>query len=203
MALVVLDLGHGGTTKVGGSSPNNATGPNGTKEKDLVLDIAKRVNEQLKARAIPALMTRDSDDNIAIAKRVLIAKEAMADAFVSIHLNGNEKPTVQGTETWVSYKEKSDSISRSLAKSLQESLVAVTGYRDRGVKAENPDPSGVLDPERHHWQTAISLVEISFLTDPQDEARLTSPLTGEQYRNQIAEALTFAIFSHLNSRGLA
>jgi N-acetylmuramoyl-L-alanine amidase len=117
MALVVLDPGHGGTTKVGGSSPNNATGPNGTKEKDLVLDIAKRVNEQLKARAITALMTRDSDDNIAIAKRVLIAKEAMADAFVSIHLNGYENPTVQGTETWVSYKEKSGSVSRSLAKS--------------------------------------------------------------------------------------
>lgn len=202
MAMVVLDPGHGGTTMEGGSSPNNATGPNGTKEKDLVLDIAKRVNEQLKARNITTLMTRDSDVNIGIAKRVLIAKEAMAHAFISIHLNGNVKPTVQGTETWISYKEKRDSISRSLAASIQESLVAVTGYRNRGVKAENPDPSGVLDPEKHYWQTAISLVEISFLTDPQDEARLTSPLTGEQYRNQIAEALGFAIFSHLNGRCL-
>jgi N-acetylmuramoyl-L-alanine amidase len=203
MALVVLDPGHGGTTMEGGSSPNNATGPNGTKDKDLVLDIAKRVNEQLRARNISTLMTRDSDVNIGISKRVQIAKEALADAFISIHLNGNINPTVQGTETWISHKEKSDSISKSLAKSIQESLVAVTGYRNRGVKAENPDPSGVLDPERHHWQTAISLVEISFLTDPEDEARLTSPLTGVQYKNQIAEALGFAIFSHLNSRGLA
>ncbi|MFL6331777.1 MAG: N-acetylmuramoyl-L-alanine amidase, partial [Pyrinomonadaceae bacterium] len=45
--VVVLDPGHGGETAVGGSSPNNATGPNKLLEKNLTLDLARRVQKIL------------------------------------------------------------------------------------------------------------------------------------------------------------
>jgi N-acetylmuramoyl-L-alanine amidase len=110
-------------------------------------------------------------------------------------------PAVQGTETWISNTENGDSASAKLAQTVQEKVVAVTGYRNRGVKAESPDPSGVLDPLNHHFETAISLVEISFLTNPEDEARLTNVALGEQYKMLLAEAISFAVFDNLRTRG--
>jgi|688.fasta_scaffold579601_1 N-acetylmuramoyl-L-alanine amidase len=201
MATVVIDPGHGGTEMVGGSSPNNATGPSGTKEKTLTLDIGLKARNFLRLQGVAVIMTRDSDINVGIADRVLVAKRAAAHAFLSIHFNGNMNPAVQGTETWISNTENGDSASAKLAQTVQEKVVAVTGYRNRGVKAESPDPSGVLDPLNHHFETAISLVEISFLTNPEDEARLTNVALGEQYKMLLAEAISFAVFDNLRTRG--
>ena len=199
MSTVVIDPGHGGSVKVGRSSPNNATGPRGTKEKDLTLDIGLKTRDFLRSHQINTILTRDSDINLGIDDRVLIAKNASALVFLSIHFNGDPVPTVQGTETWVSHKEASNSISMKLARSVQQSVTAVTGYHDRKIRQEKPDPSGVLDPEKHFFDTSISLVEISFLTDPNDEIRLTTPITGDQYKLRLAEALSLAICSHLQN----
>ena len=59
LPLVVLDPGHGGTAKVGGSSPNNAVGPDGLREKDLTLDIATRV--PLRSPGRGTVLTRTAD----------------------------------------------------------------------------------------------------------------------------------------------
>src|SRR5262245_38308877 len=99
MATVVLDPGHGGSTKIGGSSPNNAVGPTGTLEKWLTLDLARRVRGVLRAAGIETQLTRDEDRNLGLQERAGVAKAAGADAFVSIHLNGFNQ-TAQGTETY-------------------------------------------------------------------------------------------------------
>src|SRR5262245_46345490 len=98
--VVVLDAGHGGGNKVGGSSPNNATGPNGLYEKDLTLDLARRLRAILWPSADVAL-PRAGDVNLSLADRARAARDRRADLFLSIHLNGFKDPQTDGTEVWV------------------------------------------------------------------------------------------------------
>ena len=100
MANIVLDPGHGGTIKVGGSSPNNATGPNGLKEKEVTLKVALAAERALAGPGIRVVLTRRSDRNLGIAERAAVARDNRADTFVSVHFNapGGEVPA-QGTET--------------------------------------------------------------------------------------------------------
>src|SRR5206468_664991 len=65
MPTVVIDPGHGGATATGGSSPNNATGPNGLLEKDLTLDLGRRVSALLAPRAT-VILTRTTDVNLSL-----------------------------------------------------------------------------------------------------------------------------------------
>jgi len=88
MALIVIDPGHGGTAPVGNppSSPNNATGPQRTQEKNIVLDIGIKCRDILRRQGITVLMTRDSDVNVGLYDRAHVARDNLAAAFVSIHL---------------------------------------------------------------------------------------------------------------------
>ena len=133
MANITLDPGHGGTSEVGGSSPNNAVGPNGTLEKDLVLDIGLKLRVRLRDSGHDVTMTRSTDVNLGLADRAEVAKDNDADVFVSIHFNGWHDPAVQGTETYV-YPD-SDAKNTRLASAVQTKVLACTGYRDRGVKS--------------------------------------------------------------------
>jgi N-acetylmuramoyl-L-alanine amidase len=91
---VVLDAGHGG--KDPGTS-----GKYGTKEKDIVLDITKRVGRLLeKNTGIKVVYTRTEDIFIPLWKRTKIANEAGGEVFVSIHINSNTNRKVKGFETY-------------------------------------------------------------------------------------------------------
>src|SRR6476469_2807612 len=92
--VVVIDPGHGGSTTVGGSSPNNATAqPSGTLEKTMTLTMAKLVREKLLEQAegestsISVILTRETDMNVGISARANVARDTKADVFVSIHYN--------------------------------------------------------------------------------------------------------------------
>ncbi|WP_158265236.1 N-acetylmuramoyl-L-alanine amidase [Blastopirellula marina] len=187
---VVIDPGHGGTERVNGSSPNNAKGPKGTLEKDLTLDVALKTAEVLREQGIEVIMTRDKDVNLGLADRALVAKNAKADAFLSIHFNGWKTPDVQGTETFRHENASDDSNSEQLAKRVLAAVLKVTGYKNRGVKTAR---FGVLNPQHHDDKTAACLLEISFMTDPKDEARLAD----EKYRQQLAEAIAGAVAEHV------
>lgn len=196
MATIVLDPGHGGTRKVGGSSPNNATGPNGLKEKEVTLKVALAAEKALADSGARILLTRRTDKNLGIVERAAVAKAAGAEAFISIHFNapGGTAPA-QGTETFIGVGHNSNS--RRLASVVQRETVAVTGHRDRGVKVANV--SGVVKPENHAAGTASCLVEISFLSlQPDEEARLGT----QNYIDALGEALADAARSHLSERGL-
>lgn len=196
MAIIVIDAGHGGDEVVGGSSPNNATGPAGTLEKDLTLDFAKRVERMLSA-VHDVRMTRRTDVNVGIATRAHVARDASADVFLSIHMNGFSDPKVQGTETLIWPGTKPSEKSHRLAVLIQRATVGVTGYRDRGLKDERR--LGVLNPKNHVEKTARCLVEISFLTGPGRSSQETDEerLKDEAYRDSIAEAIAEAIEAYL------
>ncbi len=184
---VVIDPGHGGSTAVGGSSPNNAVGPNGLMEKDVTLDIGRRVGALLGNRA-NVILTRNGDDNRSLADRAKIAHDANADVFVSIHLNGWRDANVDGSEAWIA--RRASQASHDLARSVLDRVINVTNARDRGVREED---FGVLLPARHAANTAASLVELAFLTNPDEADRLSH----DNYKQQLAVAIADGIVTRL------
>ena len=97
---VVLDAGHGGKDP-------GTIGKYGTKEKDIVLDITKRIGKLLSKKGIDVIYTRTEDEFIPLWKRTKIANEAGGKIFVSIHINANPNRKVKGFETYLLQSGKS------------------------------------------------------------------------------------------------
>ncbi len=92
MPIVVIDPGHGGSEKLGGSSPSNAAGPCGLLEKTVTLRVARAARTALRAAGVGVVLTRGRDVNLGLLARAIVAREARAAAFVSIHFNGWTDP---------------------------------------------------------------------------------------------------------------
>ncbi|MFH1675170.1 MAG: N-acetylmuramoyl-L-alanine amidase [Pseudomonadota bacterium] len=92
---VVIDAGHGGFD-------SGAVGLSGLKEKDVTLDIARRVHEKLSREGnnIKSFLTRTDDYYIPLSDRTVIANQYQADLFISIHINANENRKPHGSETY-------------------------------------------------------------------------------------------------------
>ncbi len=92
---VVIDPGHGGQD--GGTH-----GPAGLFEKDVVLDVSKRLATLLETRlGSEVVFTRDDDTFIPLQERTRIANEHKADLFLSIHANSSPVRSVSGVETYI------------------------------------------------------------------------------------------------------
>src|SRR5712691_9543000 len=176
---VVIDAGHGGTSAVGGSSPNHAVGSNGLLEKDLTLDLARRVRGLLGDSA-RVILTRDAGVNLSLSERAGQARRNDADLFVSIHWNGDSHPDVDATEGWVA--RQANPRSRRFARRLVDRLASITGAKNRGVRERD---LGVLLLSRHAPNTAACLVEVGFLSNPGQARRLES----DSYREELAHAV--------------
>jgi N-acetylmuramoyl-L-alanine amidase len=105
--VVVLDAGHGG-------DDHGAEGPAGLREKDLVLDLARRVKARLDGR-VRVVLTRDGDVYVPLVDRTAIANRARGDLFVSIHANAATARRARGVETFFVALEASDEAARLLA----------------------------------------------------------------------------------------
>jgi N-acetylmuramoyl-L-alanine amidase len=93
--LIVIDAGHGGH--------DTGAQAGGKKEKDLVLQIAKRVEKQLKKRGHPVYMTRRTDKFLKLPQRTKFADKKNAVVFISIHANSvpkSKQNRVHGVETF-------------------------------------------------------------------------------------------------------
>lgn len=191
--IIVIDPGHGGTTKVGGSSPNNAKGANGLLEKNLTLDMANRVAATL-AQQASVFLTRANDSNLGLSDRAKFARDKNANIFLSLHFNGFDDATVDGTEVWVA--KKANQKSRDLAQTLLSKVVGATHLKDRGVREGD---LGVILPERHAASTSACLVEISFLSNPAQAKQLES----DTYRRDIANSICDGIRQHLSLASVA
>lgn len=195
--VIVLDPGHGGAPppgKVGGSSWNNAIGPEGTLEKTLTLDVARRVKARLESGGHRVLLTRESDVNLSLASRAAVARSMEAAVFVSIHFNASTGHNAQGTETFV-HPAHSDA-SRRLCLAVQRAMVAELGLRDRNK--DHPDgikkgAFGVINAAQHSAKTAVVLHEVSFLDRADEEQKLKTAA----YRDRIAKALSAGIEAYL------
>lgn len=181
--LVVLDPGHGGDRPAGGSSPNNARGPNGLLEKDVALDVARRV-ARLAGGYAEVRLTRTEDVNLPLAERARLARDGAAVLFVSLHLNGAADARADGAEAWIA--RAAGPRSRALAAALSRGLAAACGIADRGVRERD---LGVLLASRHAPGTAACLVEMAFLSNPERAHRLAE----ESHRQTVAAAIAEAL----------
>jgi len=91
---IVIDAGHGG-------HDTGTIGPNGLAEKDVVLDVAKRLGRLLETRlGARVVYTRRDDTFIPLETRTAIANRAQADLFISIHANSSRDEDARGVETY-------------------------------------------------------------------------------------------------------
>jgi N-acetylmuramoyl-L-alanine amidase len=193
--LVVLDPGHGGQ--------DSGAICGAVYEKDLTLDIAQRVDRLLQAQGLATLMTRVGDSYVSLQDRAAVTNRARDCIFVSIHFNESKKP-VSGIETyyaehqaapaprlvsWIPFfqgpaAESPTLASQSLARFIQEAMIARTKAPDRGTKA---DQLFVLD----HVAVPAVLVEAGFL-NKEEIAKVDS----NDYRDQMAAAISEGILRY-------
>ena len=182
--IVVIDPGHGGT--------NPGAAHNGIREPELALVIANKVMELLDANPnITAYMTRhDNHTTVPNRQRAYFANELGADLFVSIHANAAEhspgviNTTANGIETLYSLNNQGHPFSgRHFAEIVQRHMVARTGAINRNLLYR---PNVVIF--RYSTMPSV-LVEVGFLTNPQEAARLATA----QYQWQLAYAIYDAI----------
>ncbi|MFQ5743774.1 MAG: N-acetylmuramoyl-L-alanine amidase [Acidobacteriota bacterium] len=211
LRVVVLDPGHGG-------SELGAVGPTGVTEKEVALDIVRRLADLIQERlGLQVRLTRDGDFDVDLKSRAEQANNLKADVFLSIHANAYRGKGVRGAETFfLSDKATDDDAHRLaalendaldlqsaaagdsdlqlllwdmaqtlhlressvLAEMIQQHLNHLAGTGDRGVKQA---PFRVL---RGANMPAV-LVEVGFLSNPDEEALLADP----DYRQQVAAAL--------------
>ena len=215
---VVIDPGHGGHDP-------GALGT-GISEAEIVLDVALRLEKLLKDAGVEVVLTRRTDEYVALEERPAIARREQADLFLSIHANASRTRTVRGTETYylnfstdpaaeevaarenaatnrtinnlpdilkaITLNNKLDE-SRTFAGLIQKAMAtqlsgANTGMRNLGVKQA---PFVVLIGA----EMPSVLVEIAFITNPQ-EGRL---LKSGAYRQKIAQALFEAVRGYQKS----
>jgi N-acetylmuramoyl-L-alanine amidase len=123
---IVLDAGHGG-------HDSGATGPTGLMEKDLVLDVTRRVAKLVEARlGLKVLLTRDSDNFVTLRDRTSSANRQHADLFVSIHANAHREAAADGVETYFLSSEATDSTARQVA-ALENGVVQLEQPTGRGA----------------------------------------------------------------------
>jgi len=196
---VVLDPGHGGKDP-------GTTGKNGSMEKVLVLDIARRVRAHLAAAGVRVVLTRDRDRFWELKDRTYLAAKAKGDVFVSIHVNSAGSRSAQGVETYVmpaeNYPSTSDSrLNRKhpakvnnrfnhsntiLGSQIHKSIVGITRATDRGMKHAR---FVVL----RNSAMPAALIECGFVSNPQEEKRLNTP----SYRETLAQGIAQGILNYL------
>lgn len=213
--VVVLDAGHGGHDE-------GATGSSGLREKDLVLDVTRKLAKRLERRGLRVILTRSDDRFLSLEERTAVANDARADLFVSIHANASSSRSPRGIETYFASLEATDAAARAtaerenmafgaaapafaaddplaailgdliatqhlqesseFAKLAQHELAEIGRSRSRGVKQA---PFVVL----MGVQMPASLVEIGFLTNPNEEKGLRRAARREEIAAALADAV--------------
>ncbi len=131
--LVVIDPGHGG-------EDSGAIGANGTKEKDVVLAIGKRLKRRIETQPnMRVMMNRNSDFFVPLGTRVKKARNAKADLFISIHADAFTSPSARGSSVFIlSEKGASSTTARMLANRENASdLIGGTNIRNQESQVAN------------------------------------------------------------------
>ena len=126
---IVIDAGHGGKDP-------GAVGYRGTKEKDIALDVAKRLEKKLsKNLNVKIVMTRDEDIFLRLSERTKIANENNGSLFISIHTNAAEDRRASGFETFLIGPNKNEAAVRVAAR--ENAVLELEGIS--GQKLTNED----------------------------------------------------------------
>ena len=186
LSRIVIDAGHG-------DRDTGSVGPRGTREKDIVLDIALRLGRLAQDQlGMEVIQTRMTDKLVKLEERPQIANRSGADLMVSIHCNSARNANVRGIETYYLLNNGSKKLATFLQRHLYAGLSKHSpSIRDRGVRRRR---FVVL---RGAEQPA-ALVEVAFLTNRHDEALLVKP----SFRQEVAELLLKGVKAFADDAGI-
>jgi len=219
LGTIVIDPGHGGTTTVGGSSPNNATSVSGVKEKKLTLDFSLILRDELVKQAtdsgqtIKVVLTRTTDMNVGIRERAQVAANEHARAFLCIHFNGVSDKTISGAETYFRSAQNGNvNLNEDIAFAKAVHAGLLRGMRevnptakDRGVKPDTesqPGSLGVLNDgdlgNTPGNATCVSAyIEAEFISNPKVDKLFISGPDAVPNRTRVMASVAMAIRSFL------
>ena len=126
---IVIDAGHGGKDP-------GAVGYRGTKEKDIALDVAKRLEKKLsKNMNVKIIMTREEDIFLRLSERTKIANESNGNLFISIHTNAAEDRRASGFETFLIGPNKNEAAVRVAAR--ENAVLELEGKTGKNLTNED------------------------------------------------------------------
>jgi N-acetylmuramoyl-L-alanine amidase len=167
---VVIDAGHGGYDR--GGIPGQRVS-----EKDMTLDVARRLKSVLAAGGYPVVMTRDSDVFVPLGTRCAIANSNRNAIFVSVHFNSATRRGASGIETYFYNRD-----SLSLASAIHHYVAGGAPSENRGVRRR-----GYYVLRRTNMPSV--LVECGFLTNPTEAGYAQNA----SYRQKLAEAIAAGV----------
>lgn len=159
--IVALDPGHGGEDP-------GATGPSGTREKDIVLQVAFRLRDRINAGSVNgnpmrAFLTRDADFFVPLGVRVQKARRVQADLFVSIHADAFTTPAARGASVFA----------------LSQSGASSSAARWLANKENDADKVGGVNVGNHEVQVQRALLDMSTTAQINDSLKLGGAMLGE------------------------
>ena len=183
--VIVIDPGHGG-------SDPGAIGFSGNYEKDINLEISKKLYEKLKEKGYKVILTRDQDEYVENLSRAELANRRRARVFISIHGNSLENnSSVDGIQV-LYYPDRKSTIgdldNNELAQIVMNSMINGTGAKDKGI-IEREDLI-VLNQTK---MPAI-LIEYGFISNEDEEQRLLT----EEYQNKMVDSIVHGIESYFS-----
>ena len=186
--IILIDPGHGGID-------GGAKSKNGTIEKDINLQIAIKLKENLEDKGYKVYMTRECDEGIYkqgktvkekkredLKKRVDLKTETNCDIFVSIHQNMFPQSKCYGAQVWYASNENSNKLATSVQDAIKESV------NDNNKRVAKPAAEAYLIL-RDKYEGASILVECGFLSNPNEEAKLKT----DEHQNLIVEGISKGI----------
>ena len=173
---IVLDAGHGGT--------DYGAIREGINEKDITLDLTERVGSILKSKGYKPAYTRTDDTYLGLQERCDFTDAENPEIFVSIHVNSAVATEPYGIETHYYHEE-----SKELAEVIQKHLMKEINTKDRGVLKSK---FYVIN----HTEVPAVLVEIGFLSNPDERAEILT----DKRKQATAKAIANGIIEYLKSQ---
>jgi N-acetylmuramoyl-L-alanine amidase len=122
--VVVIDAGHGGKDP-------GCIGKGGTKEKTVVLSVAKKLRKELDSIGFKTYLTRSDDTFLKLADRAAIAEKRHADLFLSLHANANPSRQTRGYSVYTLSEKASDEEAQKLAETENAvDKIGVSGFSE-------------------------------------------------------------------------
>ena len=182
--VIVIDPGHGG-------NDSGAIGPTGVMEKTVTLNIALRLQKLLEAEGATVYMTRSTDAEVSpkganasdieeLQARCDVANNHDADIFISIHNDSFTNGAAKGTTGY--YYSRGSAKSRDLADKVRSGVIDQIGTQSRGTQSCN---FYVVK----HTDMPATLVEVAFISNPEEEKLLNSDDGAQKAAQGIADGI--------------
>jgi N-acetylmuramoyl-L-alanine amidase len=206
--LLVLDPGHGGKDP-------GAIGPTHLEEKEVVLDIARKLGFLLQRKGMQVVLTRSSDEFIPLPQRAEIANRLSADLFVSIHANASRDRKANGSQVFIYNRQASsrkaaetarmENLNANVLEIIKDDLrqtryekdsISAAGWTDQQLGQLGLDAKGI---ERAPFYVLAKshmpsiLVEVAFISNYHEERKLRDPY----FRQRLAAGIYQGLMQYL------